>query len=52
MVQKNFFTQYLLSQTAKLNSVYSVRLYELLVQWKSATKTPVFELDLFRGQLE
>ena len=48
---EEFFTQYLLSQTAKLNSVYSVRLYELLVQWKSATKTPVFELDLFRGQL-
>ena len=48
---EEFFTQYLLSQTAKLNSVYSVRLYELLVQWKSATKTPVFDLTIFRGQL-
>ena len=48
---EEFFTQYLLSQTAKLNSVYSVRLYELLVQWKSATKTPVFDLAIFRGQL-
>lgn len=48
---EEFFTQYLLSQTAKLNSVYSVRLYELLVQWKSVGKTPVFDLDMFRGQL-
>ena len=48
---EEFFTQYLLSQTANLNSVYSVRLYELLIQWKTATKTPVFELSLFRSQL-
>ena len=45
------FTQYMLSQTANLNSVYSVRLYELLIQWKTAGKTPVFELSLFRGQM-
>lgn len=48
---KEFFTQYLLSQTAKLSSVYSARLYELLVQWKSIGKTPVFELANFRDQL-
>lgn len=48
---EEFFTQYLLTQTAKLTSLYSVRLYELLVQWKHATKTPVFPLDTFRGQL-
>ena len=48
---EEFFTQYLLSQTANLNSVYSVRLYELLIQWKTAVKTPVFELSLFRGQM-
>lgn len=48
---EQFFTQYLLSQTANLNSVYSVRLYELLAQWKAAGKTPVFELSLFRGQM-
>lgn len=48
---EQFFTQYLLSQTASLNSAYSVRLYELLIQWKSAGKTPVFELELFRGQM-
>ncbi|XP_017797094.1 PREDICTED: replication protein-like [Habropoda laboriosa] len=48
---KEFFTQYLLSQTAKLSSVYSARLYELLVQWKSVSKTPIFELNNFRDQL-
>lgn len=48
---EEFFTQYLLTQTAKLTSLYSVRLYELLVQWKHATKTPVFSLETFRGQL-
>lgn len=46
-----FFTQYLLEQTANMSSAYSVRLYELLVQWKSAKKTPVFELMQFREQL-
>jgi len=34
-----------------MNSAYSVRLYELLVQWKTAKKTPVFELQQFREQL-
>ena len=48
---EEFFTKYLLSQTASLKSVYSVRLYELLTQWRSASKTPVFELSQFRGQL-
>jgi plasmid replication initiation protein len=46
-----FFTEYLLSQTANLKSAYSVRLYELLIQWKSVAKTPVFELSQFRAQL-
>ena len=48
---KDFFTQYLLSQTAQLNSTYSARLYELLIQWKAVGKTPVFELETFREQL-
>ena len=48
---EEFFTKYLLEQTATMTSNYSVRLYELLVQWKTAKKTPVFELDKFRGQL-
>lgn len=46
-----FFTQYLLSQTAKLSNVYAVRLYELLIQWRSVGKTPEFKLENLRGQL-
>lgn len=38
---EQFFTQYLLSQTSKLNSVYSVRLYELLIQWKKPGRRPL-----------
>ena len=48
---EQFFTQYLLEQTAHMNSAYSVRLYELLIQWKTAKKTPVLELQQFREQL-
>nr|WP_015060886.1 replication initiation protein RepM [Psychrobacter sp. DAB_AL43B]AFF18200.1 RepB [Psychrobacter sp. DAB_AL43B] len=48
---EEFFTKYLLEQTATMTSNYSVRLYELLVQWKQAKKTPMFELQEFRGQL-
>lgn len=47
---KEWFTVYMLSQTAVLNSVYSVRLYELLIQWRKAKKA-TFELEVFRGQL-
>ena len=48
---KEFFTQYLLSQTAQLKSVYSSRLYELLIQWRSTGKTPIIKLEDFRAQL-
>lgn len=48
---KEFFTQYLLSQTSQLKSVYSTRLYELLIQWRSTGKTPVVNLQDFRAQL-
>jgi len=48
---EQFFTSYLLEQTIKLKSVYSVRLYELLIQWRKARKTPCFELEKFRGQM-
>lgn len=49
--KKTFFTEYMLEQTAILNSVYSVRLYELLVQHRTNPKNPKFELEVFRGQL-
>ncbi|MBE0443433.1 replication initiation protein [Psychrobacter sp. FME13] len=48
---EQFFTKYTLEQTAPLGSVYSVRLYELLIQWREAKKTPLFDLETFRGQL-
>ena len=48
---EQFFTKYLLAQTASMKSAYSVRLYELLVQWKTAKKTPLLKLDCFREQL-
>ena len=48
---EDFFTSYLLEQTASMDSIYSVRLYELLVQWKAAKKTPMFDLEKFRDQL-
>ena len=35
---EQFFTQYMLSQTANLSSVYSVRLYELLINGKPLLK--------------
>lgn len=45
------FTSYELQQIAGLKSAYAIRLYELLMQWKAAAKTPVFELQQFRNQL-
>ena len=48
---EQFFTKYTLEQTSMLNSMYSVRLYELLIQWRKVKKTPLFELKVFRGQL-
>lgn len=45
------FTSYELEQVSQLGSGYAIRLYELLVQWRSVGKTPVFELEQFRQQL-
>lgn len=45
------FTSYELEQVKSLNSGYAIRLYELLIQWRSVGKTPTFELQQFRQQL-
>ena len=45
------FTKYELQQVSRLTSSYAIRLYELLIQWRSAGKTPVFDLSIFRQQL-
>ncbi|MDV2485549.1 replication initiation protein RepM [Acinetobacter towneri] len=48
---EQYFTSYHLKKTSDFKSVYAVRLYELLMQWKSVGKTPMYELNKFRSQL-
>lgn len=45
------FTSYDIEQITSLSSAYAIRLYELLIQWRSVGKTPVFEIEQFRQQL-
>lgn len=45
------FTSYELEQVSELNSAYAVRLYELLIAWRSTGKTPVLDLQSFRAKL-
>ena len=42
------FTQYDIEQISGLSSAYAVRMYELLICWRSTGKTPVIELGEFR----
>jgi plasmid replication initiation protein len=48
---ESHFTSYDLDQVSKLNSKYAVRLYELVIAWKSTGKTPVFKLQDFREKI-
>jgi len=48
---ENRFTQYAIEQISGLSSTYAVRLYELLIQWRSKLETPVFEIHEFREKL-
>lgn len=48
---ENNFTSYEIEQVANLDSGYAIRLYELLIQWRVAGKTPVFELQDFRRKM-
>lgn len=45
------FTSYELQQISGLNSAYAVRLYELLMAWRSTGKTPVIPLAEFRHKM-
>ena len=45
------FTQYDIEQISGLSSAYAVRLYELLICWRSTGKTPVIELAEFRKRI-
>ena len=45
------FTSYELQQVSKLTSAYAIRLYELLIKWRSVGVTPFFDLESFRLKL-
>lgn len=45
------FTHYALGQIASLSSVHAVRLYELLIAWRSVGETPVIEVEELRLRL-
>jgi plasmid replication initiation protein len=45
------FTKYELQQVSQLSSAYAVRLYEILISWRSIEKTPVIELEDFRQKM-
>ena len=45
------FTSYEMKQISYLSTGYAVRLYEILIAWRSTGKTPVIELIDFRKQI-
>lgn len=45
------FTKYELQQVSQLSSAYAVRLYEILIAWRSLEKTPIIELEEFRQKM-
>ena len=45
------FTKYDIEQISGLSSAYAVRLYELLICWRTTGKTPVIELGEFRKRI-
>lgn len=45
------FTQYEIEQVAGLQSRYAIRLYEMLMQWRSSGQTPELSLQKIRDRL-
>lgn len=45
------FTKYDIEQVSDLSSAYAVRLYELLIAWRSTGKTPIIDIKEFREKL-
>ena len=45
------FTKYDIEQISGLSSAYAVRLYELLICWRTTGKTPIIELSEFRKRI-
>src|SRR5690625_2141532 len=48
---KNRFTAYNLEALSELTSAYAIRLYELLIAWKSTGRTPKITIEDFREKL-
>ena len=45
------YTEYELIQIRNLNSVYALRIFEMLMQWRSVSKTPLVTIDDLRNRL-
>ena len=45
------FTKYELQQVSQLSSAYAVRLYELLIAWRSTGQTPIIKISDFRERI-
>lgn len=45
------YTEYELKQVSGLQSEYAIRLYELLIQWRSVGKVPTMTLEEFRSKV-
>lgn len=45
------FTSYELKQVSKLSSAYAIRIYELLIAWRSTGTTPILEINEFREKI-
>jgi len=45
------FTQYEMQQISELSTGYAIRLYELLICWRTTGKTPIIELSDFRKKM-
>ncbi|QQT95021.1 MULTISPECIES: replication initiation protein RepM [Acinetobacter] len=45
------FTKYEIQQISNLTSAYAVRLYEILIAWRSTGKTPIINMHDFRQKI-
>nr|VXR48223.1 replication protein [Klebsiella pneumoniae] len=45
------FTKYEIQQISNLTSAYAVRLYEILIAWRSTGKTPLITMYDFRQKI-
>jgi plasmid replication initiation protein len=45
------FTKYEIQQISNLSSAYAVRLYEILIAWRSTGKTPLLTIHDFRNKI-